>query len=149
MKNGYMILPGLGSFHLKESDLDKINKIIKITSSYYEVPFERMCSRDRFRDLVWARHVTIFILKRNTRLHLTDIGRMFRKHHTSCIHAIKMVSDAISIDETAKSEICEIESKLFGIKVEPRKLIIPEKKTVEKFERERGNYSNRRLYAQI
>jgi chromosomal replication initiation ATPase DnaA len=80
--------------------------IIREVCDRYELTEEELKSRSHRRDLVFPRHLAMYLLKEETNLTLSAIGRSFGRDHTTVIHAIKNIKDYIDTDSFGKrSEI--------------------------------------------
>ena len=75
----------------------QIDNIIKTCSNYFRIPFENMQSKSRMRNLVVARHITMWYLLNQTEMTLTEVGGIFgSRDHTTVIHAKKSVNDSLT-----------------------------------------------------
>jgi len=75
----------------------QIDNIIKTCSNYFRIPFENMQSKSRMRNLVVARHITMWYLLNQTEMTLTEVGGIFgSRDHTSVIHAKKSVNNSLT-----------------------------------------------------
>ena len=74
-----------------------VDNILSTCSNYFRLPLENIQSHSRMRNLVVARHITMWYLLKNTELTLTEVGRIFgSRDHTTVIHAKKSVNDSLT-----------------------------------------------------
>jgi chromosomal replication initiation ATPase DnaA len=75
----------------------QVDNIIKTCSNYFRIPFESLQSNTRMRNVVVARHITMWYLLTNTKMTLSEVGRIFgNRDHTTVIHAKKSVNDSLT-----------------------------------------------------
>lgn len=88
-----------------ESSID-VNHIIKVVSSFYNVSFNEILSRDRKQELVIPRHVAIYLSRLITKKSYADLARSFkRKNHASITHACESVDYKIKADKVFDDNI--------------------------------------------
>lgn len=68
-----------------------IGDIIAATAADFGVPALRLVSKQRHRDIVFARQVAMFLAREVTDLSLGEIGEGFRRHHSTVAHAVTRV----------------------------------------------------------
>jgi len=86
--------------------------IIKIVFDYFGIPYETRDRKDRHRELVSARQISMFYLKQNTKLSLAQIGAMFRKDHATVLHSIKTVNNLADTDKCYRQDLKAIAKKI-------------------------------------
>lgn len=82
--------------------------IIDSISQYLDIPVEQIKKRIRKREVVDARKICMYFLRRYTNLSLKSIGALFTPtgmDHTSCIHCIEFVKDAIQVDKIMAEKV--------------------------------------------
>lgn len=88
--------------------------ILEVVRGYYglsEVEFYNNMSWKK-RDLVFARYVSMYFLKKYTRDSTTRIGQIFKKDHTTVIYGINRVKDLMDVYELTREDIRIINSVL-------------------------------------
>lgn len=73
------------------------NRIIKIVSDHFDVSEEEMKSKSRKLEIVEARHYAMTMLRRNTPMSTIKIGKVFHRDHATVLHAIKTVTNNVSL----------------------------------------------------
>ena len=74
-----------------------VDNILSTCSMYFRLPLENIQSHSRMRNLVVARHITMWYLLKNTELTLSEVGRIFgSRDHTTVMHAKKSVNDSLT-----------------------------------------------------
>jgi chromosomal replication initiator protein len=73
------------------------------------VDIERVKSKSRVREYVWARQVYYWLSCKFTKQKLIFIGRLTSgRDHTTVIHGRELVSDIIKFDKNKEREVREI-----------------------------------------
>lgn len=114
----YMAIPGLkvDSALLRAYAINNksVNSeyIIKTVSEYYNIPISSIKSNCRKRELVTARQITMWIMRKVTRLTLFQIGQFFGRDHTTVIHNMDVLKDLMETDSSIKMELDLILNKL-------------------------------------
>ncbi len=81
---------------------------------YFGVTKEAVQSKTRKRDVVQVRQITMYLSKQYTNTSLVSIGsKIGKRDHSTVLHACKTVNDLIDTDRNFKSNIKDIESKLY------------------------------------
>ncbi len=82
--------------------------ILKIVFEYLDVPFKHNY-KNRKRELVFARQVALFFLKKYTPKSLVELGNIFNKDHASVLHSIKTIKNLLETDKQVRYTIVDIE----------------------------------------
>jgi chromosomal replication initiator protein len=90
-----------------------IEKIQDIVSAFYNVKLQDIQSKSRKREIVQARHISMFLSKKYTDASYAHIGhKIGNRDHATVLHACKAVQDTIDTDKSFRSEMQEIEKKV-------------------------------------
>lgn len=88
----------------------KGNAIKKATSKVTEIPINEMISPSRKREVVNARQIAQYVMKRKTKLSLSMIGRITGGlKHCSVMHSCKVINNELAYDNDLKQTIELIE----------------------------------------
>jgi len=93
---------------------------ILAVSNYSHIPVQVMTSKKRDREIIRARYLAIYIMRKFTKASLKAIGQKFGKRdHTTIIHAMQEVKNQLdTYDEYAYRFITEFEayiSKFYAV----------------------------------
>jgi chromosomal replication initiator protein len=69
-----------------------IKPVISAVAKYYDVSLGDLVSCRRTSDVVWARHVAMYLAKELTEHSLPTIGRVFGRGHSSVQHACRRIA---------------------------------------------------------
>ena len=89
---------------------DPINtdRVISEVSRYLKVSEADIRSKKRMADIVWARHVSIYITSKITSISNMQISKEFKMDHATIGHALKKVEDRMQTDSFEKNRVQEI-----------------------------------------
>ncbi len=85
-----------------------IDKIIVEVSRYYKVSEQDIRSKKRMAEIVWARHVSIYLTSKLTSISNIQISKELKMNHTSIGHALQNVENRLKIDTFEKKKVEEI-----------------------------------------
>ncbi|HBJ76766.1 MAG TPA: chromosomal replication initiator protein DnaA [Porphyromonadaceae bacterium] len=104
------VLEKRGSYKAKEITPSFIEEKV---SSYYKVSPEEIQSKGRKKDVANARQVSMYLVKKHTKLTYQAIGKYFgKRNHATVLHAYKAVIEQLPINKTLRNEIMELEDSL-------------------------------------
>ncbi|MCL2752735.1 MAG: chromosomal replication initiator protein DnaA [Defluviitaleaceae bacterium] len=94
----------------REVDVSYIQEVV---SGYYNIPLEEMLSRKRSAEIIYARHVAMYLCRMIIDAPLKQIGKDFGgKDHSTIIHAVDKITANIDKNKTLKREVAELEKKI-------------------------------------
>jgi len=108
----YMALPGLlpGT---RFTGTRTANDIIYCVTLMLDINETSLKSKRRYRFLVEARMMAMYLMRKHTRMSFASIADLFGgRDHTTAIHSINTCEDLIQTDQKFKSQILEIENRL-------------------------------------
>lgn len=90
-----MVLFRTGYDHSKENKKPTdFSHILKSVCKYYKYDANELRSKNRNKDLVFARHVTMFLMKKLTNKSLRDIGMFLgSRNHATVKHAVERIEE--------------------------------------------------------
>lgn len=89
-----------------------IDRIILEISRYYKISETDIRSKKRMAEIVWARHVAIYLTSKLTSVSNIQISKELKMNHTSVGHALKNVEDRIKMDPYEKKRVDELTDTL-------------------------------------
>ena len=91
-----------------------VQKIKDTVSDFYSIKKDLIQSSSRKREIVQARQVTMFFIKKHTELSLSQIGiQVGNRSHATVLHACNTVKNYYDFDKTFRSDLEEIEKILY------------------------------------
>lgn len=74
--------------------------VIKAGSKVFNFSIERLQSKSRQSNIVRARNICMYIMKKKLLLSLCTIGKTFNRDHTTVMHALRYVDIELSMAHT-------------------------------------------------
>jgi chromosomal replication initiator protein len=90
--------------------------VLKTVANHYHIKQSSLKGHSRVKNLVTARHICMFLLKKELSLPLMEIGRWFAgRDHTSVLHAIRKVEKEMATDSLLQQDIYALRNTLSAI----------------------------------
>jgi len=102
-------------FGFKKKIVKKISphQVISKTSKYFSFKSKELCGKSRKSELVTARHIAMYIIRKDLELPLMKIGEMFGdRDHTSIMYAIDKIERRYSTNQDLRGNITAIRQQL-------------------------------------
>ncbi len=105
----------LGELPLKAEKHITVDDILKEVAEYFSVTVDSLVSKRRHQVIVRPRHIAMYLAKILTSRSLPDIGRRFGgRDHTTVIHAVKKIAQALSSDKVLADDVETLRRRLRG-----------------------------------
>ena len=92
-----------------------IDMIIRKTAEYFNVTDYDIKGKSRNKNIILARHISIYLTSKLTSYSLSEIGKsMNGKDHTTIMHSVDRIKSLLETDESIKMAVSAIESDLTG-----------------------------------
>lgn len=89
-----------------------VEKIAERVSGYFQVQPKELVSKRRYRHLMTARHISMYLARQLTSLSLEQIGAYFGgRDHSSVLHACRKVEQALDSDTELSGAVRELQTK--------------------------------------
>jgi len=90
-----------------------VDKVLNVLTEHFGLTIEQLSLKSRKRELVYARHVGIYLLAVKTHLTLNAIGGIFGgRDHTTAIHSRDAILDLMSKNTAVKNEVRYLSKKI-------------------------------------
>ena len=90
-----------------------IKRIISTVAKKYNLNEKKIMGKSRQMELVFARHVAMFLCRELTKTSLNSIGAFFNnRDHSTVIHACKTMEEKIQADSGIKQDLVNIKEQL-------------------------------------
>lgn len=93
------------------------NQILNAVSEFFQMSPSLICGKLRYRHIVEARHLAMYMMRKDRYLHLSlkHIGNiMGNRDHATVMHAVESVSNLIEVDEVFREKAKELFLKTYG-----------------------------------
>jgi hypothetical protein len=122
-----------GRMKISSIDREDPKRIIETCAAYLNIAYEAMYSKSRKRDIVYARHMTIALLAKFTKLSLKDIGKLFNgRDHTTVIHAKRSVEKWVSVEKETEHDFNYLSNAIQRVLINHEDIMIEPKKANQK-----------------
>jgi chromosomal replication initiation ATPase DnaA len=89
-----------------------IANIQATVATYYSLPLAAMTSNQQYRQIAHPRQVAMFLANELTQHSLAEIGRRFRRDHTTVMYAIKAVRQRMTFDPQTEFDVEALRERL-------------------------------------
>ena len=101
----------------KSTNVDNSNsqaeKVKSVVASYFNIPVKELSGTSRKQEIVYARSITIYLLRTKYNVALKKIGEYLgNRDHATVSHAIDKIEDGIKMDEYIKQDVDNLVDKL-------------------------------------
>lgn len=97
----------------EEMSSNQVEKVKSIISSYFNIPVKELSGSSRKQEIVYARSVTIYLLRTIYNIGLKKIGEYLgNRDHSTIAHAIDKIEDGIKTDEFISQDVRNLIDKL-------------------------------------
>jgi len=86
--------------------------ISELIGSEYKISLDDMQSRSRKRSIAFPRQVAMYLCRKHTEETLADIGKVFKRDHSTVMYAIKMVSGLSRRDTSVSAQLKLLSDKV-------------------------------------
>lgn len=83
-------------------------KILEYVSQKYAIPTEDITSSKRSKDIMYARHITIYLIRSMTDMSLSAIGSFFNRDHTTIMSSVDRIENDINNSPDFENTINEM-----------------------------------------
>lgn len=89
-----------------------VETIIDITSNYFGITKEEICSNSRSKRICYPRQIAMYLSRTFTDFSLPKIGESFNKDHTTVMHALEKMERTINSDPDTYMHINELSAQI-------------------------------------
>ena len=90
-----------------------VERIQNAVAVYYRVAPHLLRSADRHREVAWPRQRAMWLAKKLTGKHWTDLGRLFgHRDHSTVIHSIREVDKRMAKDPIERAQMKQLLASL-------------------------------------
>ena len=109
----YWIMPSVSNKKMTPKQRQSLcNEIIEKVCTYYGVSVKDVVGRTRFKEIVMARHMAIYIIRNKVKYKLKATGMLFNRDHTTVIHAIQNINNLLCYDEPTINDLKNLQNIL-------------------------------------
>ncbi|MGI6776169.1 MAG: chromosomal replication initiator protein DnaA [Patescibacteria group bacterium] len=88
-------------------------KVLSQTAKEFSFKIRDLCGKSRQKELVNARHIAMYLLRKDLNLPLMKIGELLgNRDHSTVIHAIEKINQEFTTNETVRHRVVKIRKEL-------------------------------------
>jgi chromosomal replication initiator protein len=91
-----------------------VDKIFAAVFKKYGIKREDIVGERRNKDVAWARHVSIYLLREITDMSFPNIGKIFNRNHSTIMSSIDAVERKIQADNMFSLELDDLKKEITG-----------------------------------
>jgi len=109
-----MIIPSIHSLYRPESSpkMD-LEVILHTVCRYFNVKPIDLMTRYRGRDIIPARHISMYLMLKYHKITLKKVGEYFGRDHSTVIAAKRRIEGLIQVDIDVREQVKQIENLLY------------------------------------
>jgi chromosomal replication initiator protein len=94
------------------SQMLSVEMIRDFIARHYKISVDDLQSRSRKKTIAFPRQVSMFLARKYTELGLAEIGRVFNRDHSTVLHSIRVITDAMSRNGSVRGQVELLAKKL-------------------------------------
>ena len=94
---------------LDKEHIDLAQFILEVVGMYYKLNPNYYSKKTRYRPIVEARQMAMFMIRKHTTLTLKKIASIFEKDHATVLHGVKKIKGYKFYDKKTRKEIVDLE----------------------------------------
>lgn len=91
-----------------------VEKVFSAVYRKYNIPKEEIIGKKRSKEIAFARHVSIYLIRHITEMSLPNIGKIFDRDHSTVMSSIDIIEKKLHTDSMFEIEISELEKEVYG-----------------------------------
>ena len=96
----------------KDSFVPSPQEIIEETGKYFGIDPEIIRGQSRSKEIVLARQISMFLIRRITSLSLNDIGKEYGRDHSTVVHSLEKMDKLVKEDREIKEITKDIQANI-------------------------------------
>jgi chromosomal replication initiator protein len=90
-------------------------QIIETVAVFYNTTTGELIGQDRTKEVAWARHVAMYLIREETEASLPAIGKALGgRDHTTIMYGCEKVADRVERDDAARRQLIAIRERLYS-----------------------------------
>ena len=83
-------------------------KIVNSASEKYNIPADEILGKKRSKDIVWARHMSVYVMRKLADMSFNDIGKFFNRDHSTIMASVEKIEKESESNPSVAKEIQEL-----------------------------------------
>lgn len=102
----YLVVPGIkDQYRIESAPIVTPEKIIKTVCDHFDLNADGLKGRCRGKELVHARYVIFYLIRKHTSMTLKAAGLLFNRDHTTVIHGIEHLGNIMDTEPNVRDEV--------------------------------------------
>lgn len=90
-------------------------EVLRAVAEVFDVPVERLLSRDRSREIALPRQIAMYLLREEANISLPQIGEALGgRDHTTVMYACEKVGDLLERDDRLRRQVIAVRQRLYN-----------------------------------
>jgi chromosomal replication initiator protein len=81
------------------------NEILERVAQHFNLSVGELIGKSRQSSIILPRQIAMYLCRKYTACSLTEIGRVFRRDHTTVLHSLDKINDALPRDQKLRSSV--------------------------------------------
>lgn len=109
----YICIPGIKEeYRAVSAPMFTPDRIIETVCEHFKLKLKDLESRSRVRELVFARHIIFYLIRKHTKMSLKSAGELFDRDHTTVIHSVDTLNNLMYTEPDVRAEVELIEESI-------------------------------------
>ena len=83
-------------------------KIVNSAAEKYGIPADDILGKKRSKEIVWARHMSVYVMRKLADMSFNDIGKFFNRDHSTIMASVEKIEKESDINPAVAKEIQEL-----------------------------------------
>ena len=88
--------------------------IQQIVANHFSITTEDLIGRRKTQDIVWPRHIAMYLCRKLMDISLPAVGKSFNRDHTTVIHSCEKISNELDSDPKLHETLLQLERSING-----------------------------------
>lgn len=89
------------------------NDIVRVVCTHFGITIDQLSSASRARDIAYARHIAMYLLRQHTNRPLAEIGRLIGgRDHSTALHAYRRIHKELATLPQTQADLAQLEAAL-------------------------------------
>ena len=83
-------------------------KIVNSAAEKYGIAADEILGKKRLKEIVWARHMSVYVMRKLADMSFNDIGKFFNRDHSTIMSSVEKIEKEAETNPTVAKEIQEL-----------------------------------------
>ena len=92
-----------------------VDKVFSAVFNKYNISKEELIGSKRNKDIAYARHIAIYLIREITEMSFPNLGRLFNRDHTTVMNSCDLIAAKVAKDPLFNMELTELSKEISGL----------------------------------